>query len=151
GTAPALEGDPRPDESDPLLHGHRPDQAAKLTSTARLGTREPAPSGGSWHVRLLTETEPGRRNRRTIDSALLLFAAVVIGLSAVISSSAEAQDRDVAQALTTVFGWAGALWRAVFFGVLGLAAVLVVDVLLRRRWDLVRDVLVAISGVVAAA
>ncbi|MGN6429289.1 MAG: lysylphosphatidylglycerol synthase domain-containing protein [Gaiellaceae bacterium] len=108
-------------------------------------------SGGSWHVRLLTETEPGRRNRRTIDSALLLLAAIVIGLSAVISSSAEAQDRNVAQALTTVLGWAGALWRAAFLGVLGLAVVLVVDVLLRRRWDLVRDVLVAISGVVAAA
>jgi glycosyltransferase 2 family protein len=69
----------------------------------------------------------------------------------VIASSAEAQDRDVAQALTTVFGWAGALWRAAFFGVLALAVVVVVEVLLRRRWDLVRDVLAAISGVVAAA
>jgi uncharacterized membrane protein YbhN (UPF0104 family) len=95
--------------------------------------------------------EPGRRNRRTIDSVLLLVAAVVIGLSAVISSSAEVQDLGVAHALITVFGWAGALWRAAFFGVLGLAVVLVVDVVLRRRWDLVRDVLVAVSGVVAAA
>jgi hypothetical protein len=95
--------------------------------------------------------EPGRRNRRTIDSVLLLVAAVVIGLSAVISSSAEVQDLGVAHALITVFGWAGALWRAAFFGVLGLAVVLVLDVVLRRRWDLVRDVLVAVSGVVAAA
>jgi uncharacterized membrane protein YbhN (UPF0104 family)/tRNA A-37 threonylcarbamoyl transferase component Bud32 len=99
----------------------------------------------------LTETEPGRRNRRTIDSVFLLGAAVVIGLSAVIASSAEAQDRDVAQALITVFGWAGALWRAAYFGVLGLAVVLVFEVLLRRRWDLVRDILVALAGVVAAA
>jgi uncharacterized membrane protein YbhN (UPF0104 family)/tRNA A-37 threonylcarbamoyl transferase component Bud32 len=107
--------------------------------------------GRSWHVRLLTETEPGRRNRRTIDSVFLLGAAVVIGLSAVIASSAEAQDRDVAQALITVFGWAGALWRAAYFGVLGLAVLLVFEVLLRRRWDLVRDILVALAGVVAAA
>jgi len=99
----------------------------------------------------LTETEPGRRNRRTIDSLFLLVAAIVIGLSAVIAASAPGQDRDVAHALTTVLGWAGALWRTAFFGVLALAIVLVVDVLLRRRWDLVRDLLVAASGVVGAA
>jgi len=99
----------------------------------------------------LTETEPGRRNRRTIDSLFLFVAAIVIGLSAVIAASAPRQDRDVAHALTTVLGWAGALWRTAFFGVLALAIVLVVDVLLRRRWDLVRDLLVAASGVVGAA
>ena len=99
----------------------------------------------------MTETEPGRRNRRTIDSLFLLVAAIVIGLSAVIAASAPGQDRDVAHALTTVLGWAGALWRTAFFGVLALAIVLVVDVLLRRRWDLVRDLLVAASGVVGAA
>jgi uncharacterized membrane protein YbhN (UPF0104 family)/tRNA A-37 threonylcarbamoyl transferase component Bud32 len=99
----------------------------------------------------LAETEPGRRNRRTIDSLFLLVAAIVIGLSAVIAASAPGQDRDLAHALTTVLGWAGALWRTAFFGVLALAIVLVVDVLLRRRWDLVRDLLVAASGVVGAA
>jgi uncharacterized membrane protein YbhN (UPF0104 family)/tRNA A-37 threonylcarbamoyl transferase component Bud32 len=99
----------------------------------------------------LTETEPGRRNRRTVDSLFLFVAAIVIGLSAVIAASAPGQDRDVAHALTTVLGWAGALWRTAFFGVLALAIVLVCDVLLRRRWDLVRDLLVAASGVVGAA
>jgi uncharacterized membrane protein YbhN (UPF0104 family)/tRNA A-37 threonylcarbamoyl transferase component Bud32 len=72
----------------------------------------------------------------------------VIGLSAAIASSAPGQDRDVADALMTVFGWAGALWRTAFFGLLGLAAVIIVDVLVRRRWDLVRDLLVAAVGVV---
>jgi glycosyltransferase 2 family protein len=69
----------------------------------------------------------------------------------VIASSAKAQDQDVAQAFITVFGWAGALWRAAFFGVLALAAVLVIDVLVQRRSDLVRDVVVALFGVVGAA
>src|SRR5512133_3736362 len=124
---------------------------AALTTAAGTRQDEPAaPAERSWRVALLAETEPGRRNRRTIDSALLLVAAIVIGLSAVIASSAPGQDRDVAQALTTVFGWAGALWRTAFFGVLGLAAVLVVEVLLRRRWDLVRDLVVAALGVVGA-
>jgi hypothetical protein len=122
---------------------------AALTTAA--GTRQDEPAERSWRVALLAETEPGRRNRRTIDSVFLLVAAIVIGLSAVIASSAPGQDRDVGQALTTVFGWAGALWRTAFFGVLGLAVVLVVDVLLRRRWDLVRDLLVAALGVVGAA
>jgi uncharacterized membrane protein YbhN (UPF0104 family)/tRNA A-37 threonylcarbamoyl transferase component Bud32 len=97
----------------------------------------------SWSVALLTATEPGRRNRRTIDSVLLALAAIVIGLSAVIASSATEDDEDVAQALITVLGWAGALWKAVFIGVLVLATAIVVAVSFRRRWDLVRDVLVA--------
>ena len=125
---------------------------AVLTATAGTSRDEAAASAErSWRVVLLAETEPGRRNRRTIDSAFLLLAAIVIGLSAVIASSAPGQDRDVAQALTTVFEWAGALWRTAFFGVLGLAVVLVVDVVLRRRWDQVRDLLVAALGVVGAA
>jgi uncharacterized membrane protein YbhN (UPF0104 family)/tRNA A-37 threonylcarbamoyl transferase component Bud32 len=100
-------------------------------------------SGRSWKVALLTETEPGRRNRRTIDSFLLGWAAIVVGLSAAVAASAPEHDEDVAQALTTVFGWAGALWRTAFVGLLVLALVIVIDVLMRRRWDLARDLLVA--------
>ena len=91
---------------------------------------------------MLTQTEPGRRNRRTIDSVVLAAAALFLGLSAVIASSAPAQDEDVAQALATVLGWAGAVWRTVFVCLLVLALVVVVAVFLRRRWDLVRDLLV---------
>jgi glycosyltransferase 2 family protein len=109
------------------------------------------PAGRSARVALLTETEPGRRNRRTVDSVFLLAAALFVGLSAVVASSAARQDRDVAHALTTVFGWAGAFWRAAFFGVLALALAVVVEVLVRRRWDLVRDLLVALSSVVGIA
>jgi uncharacterized membrane protein YbhN (UPF0104 family)/tRNA A-37 threonylcarbamoyl transferase component Bud32 len=69
----------------------------------------------------------------------------------VIAASAPGHDRDVGEALTTVFGWAGALWRTAFFGLLALAAVVVVDVLLRRRWDLARDLLVAAVPVVGMA
>jgi glycosyltransferase 2 family protein len=109
------------------------------------------PAERSWSVALLTATEPGRRNRRTIDSVFLALAGIVIGLSAVIASSAPEDDKDVAQALTTVLGWAEALWRAAFIGVLVLAAAIVVAVLLRRRWDLVRDLLLAGVLVLGAA
>jgi glycosyltransferase 2 family protein len=141
------------DDGDSRLHespvGH--DRKNELTWAARVRGDEAGVSRRSWRIRLLTETEPGRRNRRTIDSIQLLFAGVVIGLSAAIASSAEPHDRDVGRALTTVFGWAGAFWRAAFFGVLGLALVLLVAVLIRRRWDLVRDVFIALAGVVGAA
>src|SRR5262249_25668475 len=66
-----------------------------------------------------------------------------LGLSAVIASSATRQDEDVAQALKTVLGWATALWQTAFVCLLALALVIVVDVLLERRWDLGRDLLVA--------
>jgi uncharacterized membrane protein YbhN (UPF0104 family)/tRNA A-37 threonylcarbamoyl transferase component Bud32 len=113
-----------------------------VTATS-VSHREPEPAGErSWSVRLLTKTEPGRRNRRTIDSVFFGFAAIFVGLSAVIASKAPGHDEDVAQALATVLGWAGALWRTVFVCLLALALVIVVDVLVRRRWELARDLLV---------
>src|SRR6266536_3782597 len=55
---------------------------AALTTAAGTRQDEPAaPAERSWRLALLAETEPGRRNRRTIDSAFLLVAAIVIGAS----------------------------------------------------------------------
>jgi uncharacterized membrane protein YbhN (UPF0104 family)/tRNA A-37 threonylcarbamoyl transferase component Bud32 len=99
----------------------------------------------------LAHTEPGRRNRRTIDSVLLFLGAIVVGLSAAIAASAPAQDRAVGEALTTVFGWAGAFWRVAFIALLASAAAIVVDALLERRWALARDVLAAVGAVVGAS
>jgi uncharacterized membrane protein YbhN (UPF0104 family)/tRNA A-37 threonylcarbamoyl transferase component Bud32 len=111
------------------------------TSVSQEGPVEPAKR--SWSVQLLTETEPGRRNRRTIDSVALAAAAVVLGLSAVIASQAPEHDNAVADALATVLGWAGGLWRTLFVCLLALALAVIVDVVVSRRWDLARDVLVA--------
>jgi len=105
----------------------------------------------AWSVALLTASEPGRRNRRTLDAIFLAWGAIVIGLSAAIASSAPKHDQEVAQALTTVLGWGGAVWRAAFLGVLGLAFVVVVDVFLRRGTDLLRDLLVGALLVLGAA
>ncbi len=93
---------------------------------------------------MLTATEPGRRNRRTVDGVFLLAAAIVIGLTAVVASSTPDVDADVARALTTLFGWANGIWRVAFVALLVLALVVVVDVLVRRRWSLARDLLVAL-------
>jgi uncharacterized membrane protein YbhN (UPF0104 family)/tRNA A-37 threonylcarbamoyl transferase component Bud32 len=113
---------------------------------------EPDPGGrppqASWSPVLLKSIEPTRRNRRTIDAILLVAAAIVVAFSAVAAKSAASSDEEVAQALTTVLGWAGALWRTAFVGALVLALVLVADVIVRRRWDLARDLLVAAVGVV---
>ena len=111
------------------------------TSVSRQGPVE-SPER-SWSVQLLTKTEPGRRNRRTIDSVVLAVAALVLGLSAVIASQAPEHDEAVADALATVLGWAGGLWRTLFVFLLALAIVIVIDVLLSRRWDLARDIVVA--------
>jgi hypothetical protein len=99
---------------------------------------------------LLTATEPGRRNRRAIDGVFLLVAAIVIGLTAVFASSTPEVDADVAEALTTLFGWANGFWRAAFVALLLLALVVVVDVLVRRRWRLAGDLLVAAVALVGA-
>jgi glycosyltransferase 2 family protein len=98
---------------------------------------------------LLTAAEPGRRNRRTIDAALLAVAATLAGATAVVASSAPDRDEDLARALGTILGWAGPFWRAAFVGALLFAVVVAADVLLRRRWALARDLLVAVLAVVA--
>src|SRR5215470_12710389 len=129
------------------------DSALPGCSEAKVVTRPrvAASSARSLNVSLLAPTAPGLRNRRTIDSVFLLLAAVVLGLSAGIASAAPRQEHNVDGALRTVFGWAGGFWDAVFVCALLFALAVVVDVLLRRRWDLARDLLVAGLLVVGAA
>jgi hypothetical protein len=98
----------------------------------------------SWNIALLTPTEPGRRNRRTVDAFFLVVGAIVAGLTAVVASSAPGTEADIAQALGTVLGWAGGSWRTVFVGLLVLALFSVADTIARQRFDLTRDVLVAL-------
>ena len=62
-------------------------------TTADAIPNDPAvPPDRRWDATLLTQREQGRRNRRTIDSVSLGAAAIVIGLTAVVASSASAQD-----------------------------------------------------------
>jgi len=83
-----------------------------------------------------------------VDGLLLAAGALVAGAAAVVASAAPDEDEDVAQALVTVLAWAGPLWRAVFVGCLAVAVVIVVDVVFRRRWAMVRDLLLALLLVV---
>ena len=106
-------------------------------------------SARAWDPALLIDTEPGRRNRRTVDAVFLLLAAIAIGLTAVVASSTPGVDRNVAGALKTLFGWADPLWRAAFVALLVLGLLVILDVLLRRRWRLARDLLVAVVPLAA--
>jgi uncharacterized membrane protein YbhN (UPF0104 family)/tRNA A-37 threonylcarbamoyl transferase component Bud32 len=104
-------------------------------------------AGRAWSPVLLTAAESGRRNRRTIDAVLLAVGALVIGLAGVVAAKAAAPDEDVAGALKVVLGWAGPLWRTAFVAALVFALVIAADILLRRRWALARDLLIALLGV----
>jgi uncharacterized membrane protein YbhN (UPF0104 family)/tRNA A-37 threonylcarbamoyl transferase component Bud32 len=115
---------------------------------AASSTTADAPGAGRFDWRslgLLTAHESGRRNRRTIDGALLGAGAIFTGLTAAIARSAGTQDQHVANALVTVLGWADAVWRTVFVAALVLALVVIVDVLVRRRWLIVRDIAVVLA------
>jgi uncharacterized membrane protein YbhN (UPF0104 family)/tRNA A-37 threonylcarbamoyl transferase component Bud32 len=94
---------------------------------------------------LLLPADPGRRNRRTVDAILVLATAVVAALAAVVARSAPEVDEEIGQAVATVLGWAPGVWRAVLLGALGIALVIVADALIRRRWLLARDVLIALA------
>jgi uncharacterized membrane protein YbhN (UPF0104 family)/tRNA A-37 threonylcarbamoyl transferase component Bud32 len=101
----------------------------------------------SLNLSLLTPIEPGRRNRRTIDGVFLAVGALLIGLASELAASAPGTDRDLADALTTVFGWANAVWRTVFLAALLLAVAILIDIVRQRRWELARDLLVALLAV----
>jgi uncharacterized membrane protein YbhN (UPF0104 family)/tRNA A-37 threonylcarbamoyl transferase component Bud32 len=94
--------------------------------------------------------ERGRRNRRPIEVALVGVASLVTGLTAVVAKSAPKVDEEIATALGAVFGWAPHFWRACVLAVLLLALSILVAALLGRRWELARDLLVAIVVVVVA-
>ena len=110
-----------------------------------------APAARGWKLTLLAPTEPGRRNRRPVDAAFLLFGAIVIALTALAAASAEEQDGEVARAFKTVLAWADSAWRAAFVGLLAIALAIALEAVLRRRWTLVRDIAVALVLVVGAA
>lgn len=101
-------------------------------------------------LRLLTVAEAGRRNRRTIDGVLLGAGAIVLGLAAAAASQAPAQDTRVAGSIVTVLGWADPLWRTIFVATVAFALIVVIDVLLRRRFSLARDLLLAFLLVLGA-
>jgi uncharacterized protein (TIRG00374 family) len=133
----------------------RSDGGDSVGVTARSAHEPAVESARSWGLALLMETEHGRRNRRTADAGILLAGALVVGLTAAIAHSAPADDQEVADALTTVLGWAEAVWRSAVVALLVLGLAIVVTVLLRRRWILARDVLLAlllvgVAGVVLA-
>ena len=110
-----------------------------------MTAREAVTSAGhTLSISMLAPAEPGRRNRRTIDGVLVAATAVLNGLAAVVARSAPDVDEEVGQAVATVFGWAGGLWRATLLATLALALVIVVDALVRRRWLLVRDLLLSL-------
>jgi glycosyltransferase 2 family protein len=94
---------------------------------------------------LLTEYEAGRRNRRPVDALLLGFMALLSAAAATIANSAPDEDRDVGAAIVTVLGWASGFWRAVVVAALMLAAAVLVAIVARRRWALVRDVVLAVG------
>jgi hypothetical protein len=122
-----------------------------LTAPATKPAEQAASAGRAGNLALLKAAEPGPRRRRTIDAVLLAVGAVLVALGAVIAESAPAQDERVEQAFVTVLGWAPAVWRVALVCALVLALAIVADALFRRRWDLVRDLVVALLGVVGMA
>ena len=100
---------------------------------------------------MLAAAEPGRRNRLMADAVFLAAGALVTGCAAVLASSATGVDADLAGALDTLLGWADGLWRTAFVSEFVIAAVILAAVLVRRRWALMRDLLVSQAIIVLTA
>jgi uncharacterized membrane protein YbhN (UPF0104 family)/tRNA A-37 threonylcarbamoyl transferase component Bud32 len=70
--------------------------------------------------------------------------ALLTSLAATIAQAAPDEDQAVGQALVTVLGWAENVCRAAVLCALGLSAVILVVVAMRRRWALLRDAVLAL-------
>src|SRR5262245_33746014 len=102
GTAQAQPPHPQADRGGP---GSVETRAPGRLTPSRSARSEPprpveraAPRSDSWAPALLSPREPGRRNRRTADAFILLFAAIVIGLTAVVASETPEVAADVSEA-----------------------------------------------------
>ena len=115
-----------------------------------LPAKQDATGDRSWGIALLVPAARAPRNRRPIEVALIAIAALVAGLAAVVAKSAPEVDDSVGGALDAVMGWAPYFWRIVFVLAVALALVVAVDVVVRRRWILARDLLLALVIVGAA-
>jgi uncharacterized membrane protein YbhN (UPF0104 family)/tRNA A-37 threonylcarbamoyl transferase component Bud32 len=107
-------------------------------------TAETRPRLRGHAPQVLSEYEAGRRNRRAVDAVLLGVMALLSGVAATVAHSAQDEDEAVGQALVTLFGWAASLCRAAVLCALGLSAVILLVIAVRRRWALLRDVALAL-------
>jgi hypothetical protein len=119
-----------------------------MTRSSPHGPSEPGAAKRSWNLPLLAPVEPLRRNRRTVDVTFLLLTSIATALAAAVARSAPEVDTEIAEALAAILGWAPNLWRAALVVALAFALLIVGDVLLRRRWTLARDLLLAVAAVV---
>jgi len=101
--------------------------------------RRHAPAG------VFVDYEQGRRNRRTSDGVVLATMAVLTAAAAAISNGAPGEDADLGGAVVTVLGWAPALWRTVVVVTILVCVGLLVAIVVRRRWALGRDALLALA------
>jgi uncharacterized membrane protein YbhN (UPF0104 family)/tRNA A-37 threonylcarbamoyl transferase component Bud32 len=103
------------------------------------------PIRAARNLHILAPFERGRRNRRTMDAVLLGVGAIFTTLAAAAAFAAPTQDEKAAKNVIAVLGWAEPLWRTVFVAALAFAAFIVVVALYRRRWELLRDIVVALA------
>ena len=90
------------------------------------------PDGGRRAL-VFADVEPGRRNRRASDVVLLAGTALAAAGASVVEAAAGDVVREVGDALITLLAWAEPLWRCAFAGSLAFAAVLLLEMVLRRR------------------
>jgi uncharacterized membrane protein YbhN (UPF0104 family)/tRNA A-37 threonylcarbamoyl transferase component Bud32 len=102
-------------------------------------------------IRLFAPGERGRRNRRSLDAVFLALASISCGLVGAAASQAPAVDARVARNVIFALGWAEALWRTAFVGVLALAGIVLVGLVVRRRKFIGRDVATALAVEVGLA
>src|SRR4029077_16056171 len=111
----------------------------------------PEPSAApSSEIALLAPAAQASRNRRPIEVAFVATAALMTALAAVVAKSAPEVDDDITRGLDAVLGWAPYFWRIAYVLALALVLVIVVDVVLRRRWVLARDILLGVLIVIGA-
>jgi len=116
------------------------------------GDQQAAPR---WTVRsafdrgqfLFLDDEVRGRRRRPVDGLLVLIAALLLVVASLVANDSDLNEQHAVIAARTLLGWFDTGWRILYAAALGYGLLVLLAVLVTRRWQLSRDLLIALAAV----
>ena len=96
---------------------------------------------------LFLDDEVRGRRRRPVDGLLVLIAALLLVVASLVANDSDLNEQRAVIAARTLLGWFDTGWRILYAAALGYGLLVLLAVLVTRRWQLSRDLLIALAAV----
>jgi hypothetical protein len=87
------------------------------------------------------------RRRRPVDGLLVLIAALLLVVASLVANDSDLNEQHAVIAARTLLGWFDTGWRILYAAALAYGLLVLLAVLVTRRWQLSRDLLIALAAV----